>query len=90
MLQALHYLLTRNFKQIKKKRKVNYLIIKRKRGTAQAHRKYKRDTPTAMNEQFTQIMAWLIQITRLNVITTIKLKLLRGRDRFIQSKVIAI
>lgn len=27
-------------------------------------------------------MAWLlIQITRLNVITTIKLKLLRGRDR---------
>lgn len=35
-----------------------------------------------MNEQFTQIMAWLlIQITRLNVITTIKLKLLRGRDR---------
>ena len=35
-----------------------------------------------MNEQFTQIMAWLlIQNTRLNVITTIKLKLLSGRDR---------
>lgn len=44
--------------------------------------KYKRDTPTDMNEQFNQIMAWLlIQNTRLNVITTIKLKLLRGRDR---------
>ena len=44
--------------------------------------KYKRDTPTDMNEQFNQIMAWLlIQNTRLNIITTIKLKLLRGRDR---------
>ena len=41
--------------------------------------KYKRDTPTDMNEQFNQIMAWLlIQNTRLNIITTIKLKLLRG------------
>ena len=60
MLQALHYLLTRNFKQIKKKRKVNDLIILCKRGTAQAHMKYKRDTPTDMNEQFNQIMAWLL------------------------------